>query len=149
MINRMNAKKADKEKWYAAGLHFECSQCGNCCSGVPGYVWVTPDEISEMAKFLNLTVDQFSKKYLRRVGTDISLIELPDYDCVFLQRTGQTIGCKIYSVRPQQCRTWPFWKMNLTSSSGFLHSTRRCPGINRGRNYTAEEIETIKKKSSC
>ncbi len=149
MITLMKTKPADKEKWYAAGLHFECSQCGNCCSGVPGYVWVTPEEINEMAAFLKLTVEQFGKKYLRRVHKDISLIELPNYDCVFLQRNGSTVGCKIYSVRPQQCRTWPFWKMNLTSSTGFLNHTRRCSGINRGPNFTADQIDEIQNKSPC
>jgi hypothetical protein len=39
--------------------------------------------------------------------------------------------------------------MNLTSSTGFLNHTRRCPGINRGRNYTADQIDEIQNKSSC
>ncbi|MFA5864989.1 MAG: YkgJ family cysteine cluster protein [Phycisphaerae bacterium] len=139
----------EKEKWYAAGLHFECAQCGNCCSGVPGYVWVTDEEIHAMADFLKLSIKQFSEKYLRRVHHKISLIELPDYDCVFLQRTAQGVQCRIYSVRPQQCRTWPFWKMNLTGSSSFLNNTQRCPGINRGQHFTLEEIEERVKKSPC
>ncbi|MFM1805538.1 MAG: hypothetical protein RL136_2417, partial [Planctomycetota bacterium] len=29
--------------WYAEGLRFECTQCGNCCSGGPGAVWFTPE----------------------------------------------------------------------------------------------------------
>jgi uncharacterized protein len=139
----------NKPKWYTAGLHFECSQCGNCCSGVPGYVWVTPEEIEEIAAFLRMTIDQFGKKYLRKVHRDISLIELPNYDCVFLERTPDGIRCKIYSVRPRQCRTWPFWKMNLTSSNGFVSRTSRCPGINRGRRFTLEEIEDILNRSPC
>ncbi len=145
----MPGKSSEKEKWYAAGLHFECQQCGNCCGGVPGYVWVTSQEIEAMAKFLKMSVEDFGKRYLRRVHSDISLIELPNYDCVFLQRTEQGIGCAIYPVRPQQCRTWPFWKMNLTGSSSFLNKTRRCPGINRGRLYTREEIEAVQNKSPC
>ena len=34
-----------KTKWYQAGLRFGCTQCGNCCSGPPGYVWVNREEI--------------------------------------------------------------------------------------------------------
>ena len=39
-------------KWYADGLHFECTQCGNCCSGPPGYVWVTKQDIKAIARHL-------------------------------------------------------------------------------------------------
>jgi Fe-S-cluster containining protein len=142
-------KSDKKEKWYAAGLHFECQQCGNCCGGVPGYVWVTAEEIEAMAKFLKLSVEEFGKKYLRRVHNEISLIELPNYDCVFLQRTETGFGCTIYPARPVQCRTWPFWKMNLTSSGSFLSKTRRCPGINRGRAFSKEEIDEVQNRSTC
>jgi Fe-S-cluster containining protein len=137
------------EKWYSMGLHFECTQCGNCCSGVPGYVWVDSAEVEEMAKFLGISVEAFAKKYLRRVGNRISLIEKPDYDCIFLERSEKGIGCKIYSARPQQCRTWPFWDYNLSSGDDWLENTRRCPGINRGKKFTFEGIEKIRSKSPC
>ena len=26
--------------WYADGLRFTCTQCGNCCTGQPGFVWI-------------------------------------------------------------------------------------------------------------
>ena len=32
--------------WYADGLPFTCTQCGDCCTGDPGYVWVT-DEVMQ------------------------------------------------------------------------------------------------------
>jgi Fe-S-cluster containining protein len=35
-------------------LNFTCTQCGNCCSGEPGYVWVTKEEIRRIAEFLSL-----------------------------------------------------------------------------------------------
>ena len=28
------------EPWYRDGLRFECTRCGHCCTGAPGYVWV-------------------------------------------------------------------------------------------------------------
>ncbi|MFM7740581.1 MAG: YkgJ family cysteine cluster protein, partial [Planctomycetota bacterium] len=28
------------EPWYKDGLRFQCSQCGDCCTGGAGYVWV-------------------------------------------------------------------------------------------------------------
>ena len=32
-------KPADSGPWYADGLSFECTMCGNCCTGPPGAVW--------------------------------------------------------------------------------------------------------------
>src|SRR5688500_1701558 len=31
--------------WFADGLSFTCTACGNCCTGGPGFVWITKEEI--------------------------------------------------------------------------------------------------------
>ena len=36
-------------EWYAEGLRFGCTQCGNCCTGPPGAVWFTAEEGRAMA----------------------------------------------------------------------------------------------------
>ncbi len=51
----------------------------------------------------------------------------------------------IYSVRPNQCRTWPFWPSNLKNPGDWNKAAQKCPGINRGKLYSFEEIERIKK----
>ena len=38
------------EPWYQDGLKFNCTQCGDCCTGAPGFVWVNQAEIEAMAK---------------------------------------------------------------------------------------------------
>jgi Fe-S-cluster containining protein len=53
--------------------------------------------------------------------------------------------CVIYPVRPNQCRTWPFWGSNLTSLNAWNEAVKKCGGVNRGRYYSFEEIERIKK----
>ena len=138
----MPAKK--NTKWYVAGLHFECQGCGGCCSGPgEGYIWVTRPEIEIIADFLKMTVRQFRQKYLRRVGLRTSIIEhQTTKDCIFLQDGEQ---CMIYSVRPSQCRSWPFWPSNLASPGDWNKAAQNCPGINRGRLYSFEEIEEIKR----
>ena len=74
-----------KEKWYREGLAFECTQCGACCSGAEGYVWVDQAEIDAMARCMEMDVEQFEKKFVRKVGNKRSLVEYPDGDCVFLE----------------------------------------------------------------
>ena len=134
-------------KWYAAGLHFECVVCGQCCAGPgEGFIWVTRPEIELIAEHLKLTADELREKYLRRIGLRTSIIEEPvSKDCIFLRTVGGTKQCAIYSVRPSQCRTWPFWSENLSDPDAWNRAAMRCPGINRGRRYTCEEIERIRK----
>ena len=136
-----------KTPWNICGLHFECMQCGRCCSGPgEGYIWVTKNEISAIAEFLNITVEELSKKYLRRAGFRRTIIEeRSSKDCIFLQEIGGKKGCLIYPVRPRQCINWPFWPSNLTNPDTWNEAARRCPGINRGRLYSFEEIEKIKR----
>ena len=133
-----------RRPWYTDGLAFECTGCGGCCSGPnEGYVWVGPEEIRQAARFLNLPAAEFTRRYTRTVGGRVSLIEQSNADCVFLgpPDSAGVRRCVIYSVRPVQCRTWPFWKANLTSPLAWNEAGGRCPGINRGALVPLERIE--------
>ncbi len=137
-----------KTKWYAGGLHFECRQCGRCCAGPgEGHIWITRPEIEMLAEHLRMTVDDLRRSYVIRIGTRTTIIEEPPTnDCVFLKTTGSCGGCAIYPVRPNQCRTWPFWPYNLKSPDDWNMAGVKCPGINRGRLYSFEEIERIRRQ---
>ncbi len=126
--------------WYAEGLRFGCTGCGRCCTGAPGYVWVTEQEIQEMAHHIQLPIDLFYRRYVRRVGQRLSLIERRNGDCVFL-RDGKL--CEVYPQRPRQCRTFPFWPLALRDRQGWESLREDCEGIDHpdGKLYTAEEIE--------
>jgi hypothetical protein len=126
--------------WYNAGLRFECTQCGDCCTGAPGYVWVNNEEIQALAATVGLGVEEFEDTYVRRVGARKSLKEFPTGDCVFFD--GQTRKCTVYDARPRQCRTWPFWESNLKSPDEWKHTCSVCPGSGMGQLYQLDEIET-------
>jgi Fe-S-cluster containining protein len=150
------------EAWYADGLDFTCSQCGNCCTGAPGYVYLNREEIRRLAEHLNLTPQQTIDQYCRKVGSRISLKEKRGrggYDCIFLeeiQATRRPEGadhditytkriCSIYNVRPLQCRTWPFWDGNLASKENWNAAAQRCPGMNTpGRRFDQKQIENYR-----
>jgi Fe-S-cluster containining protein len=125
--------------WYSGGLKFTCTECGDCCTGAPGFVWVTNDEIEALAAAVRMEIDDFENQYVRRVGVRKSLKELPNGDCVFLD--GEKRNCRVYSVRPRQCRTWPFWESNLKTPEDWKHTCDVCPGSGKGRLHTLEEIE--------
>lgn len=133
-----------KTKWYAAGLHFECIQCGNCCSGPPGYVWVTREQVKAIAEFLGRSDGTLDKSQLRRVGLRHSLTEKPGGDCCFLNRAGDKATCSIYPVRPAQCRAWPFWNENLRSPGTWNQAAANCPGMNVGKHYDLVAVEELR-----
>jgi Fe-S-cluster containining protein len=152
--------------WYGGGLKFKCTQCGNCCTGGPGFVWISDEEIHRLAEFLKLTQEQVRLKYCRKVGGRWSLKERRtpqgNYDCVFLteipaarggnkdlpagaQAPLARRGCSIYAVRPLQCRTWPFWHSNLDEPDSWARAGEKCPGLNGGtRTFSVEEIEALR-----
>ena len=68
--------------WYEDGLRFSCEQCGNCCSGQPGYVWITTEEWENIEKYL----PKNTAPYVRRVHNRFSLVEKVSGDCIFLDR---------------------------------------------------------------
>ncbi len=116
--------------WYAEGLRFKCTQCGDCCTGSPGYVWVNQEEIDALAALVGESVAEFERKYVRRIGVRRSLIEFPNGDCVFFD--GAARKCTVYGARPRQCRTWPFWQSNLRTEKDWQHTCEVCPGSGRG-----------------
>src|SRR5882672_1539975 len=134
-------------EWYAQGLHFSCTQCGNCCTGPPGAVWINDEEIRTMAGHFGMEESAFLSKYARRIGALWSLKETPTehgLDCIFLDRqskSGRAI-CSIYPVRPTQCRTWPFWPENLKTRRHWETVKRRtpCPGMDQGQLVPIEQI---------
>lgn len=133
-----------KTPWYMFGLAFECQGCGRCCAGPEeGYIWLNDEEVVAIAKFLGIAETEMRDKHVRRVSGRLSLREKkPSRDCVFLESDDQGHRkCSIYSVRPMQCRTWPYWPQNLTQPESWARAGMRCPGINCGEVLSFNEIE--------
>ena len=136
-------EKSTSEPWYKDGLRFKCSQCGDCCTGGAGFVWVNAEEIEQLAQLLGQDVETFEKYYVRKVGIRKSLREFPNGDCVFFDNQART--CQVYSARPRQCRTWPFWDSNLKSEKAWKETCEVCPGSGQGKLYQLGEIEAQRK----
>ena len=128
--------------WYAAGLQFTCTQCGRCCGGAPGYVWISAEEIAALSRHLQMDEGTFRQSYTVTVeGRGVSLRERgprDNYHCVFYSTES---GCSVYALRPAQCRTWPFWDSNLKTPEAWADTCLACPGSGRGKLHQLEEIE--------
>jgi hypothetical protein len=150
----------EQAAWYADGLRFTCTQCGNCCTGGPGFVWISVEEVVRLAAHLRLSPEQVVEKYCRKIDGKFSLRERRnargEYDCIFLKevkaqrRDGdETVVyskrvCTVYDARPLQCRTWPFWTENLRDQASWERSAKRCPGMNVGKRYTLKQIVALR-----
>jgi Fe-S-cluster containining protein len=153
------------QSWYSGGLNFTCTQCGNCCTGGPGYVWISGREIVRLARHLQLTPAQVVERYCRKVNGRFSLNERRnargEYDCVFMttepvrpapaDSSGHDTAvvqtrrsCSIYAVRPLQCRTWPFWTSVVRTPEAWRAAGKTCHGINRGEHFSHERIESLR-----
>ena len=96
-LNPATQKDCDmlERPWYHDGLRFQCTACGDCCTGAPGYVWVNKQEIEDLAAAMGYAdVAEFERQYVRQVGVRRSLKERSNYDCVLLDP--QTRKCRAY-----------------------------------------------------
>ncbi|MFT5732000.1 MAG: Fe-S-cluster containining protein [Planctomycetota bacterium] len=141
--------ESDPDRWYEAGLPFDCTACGNCCksNGDYAHVYLREEEVGAIADYLNLDPVLFLREQLVVEDGWISLqADLPQ--CQFLTAEGR---CGIYPVRPIQCRTWPFWEINLKEETWRGDVNKICPGSRdsdteaRGELHPPERIEAIAK----
>jgi len=124
---------------------FECTACSFCCSGAPGYVWLSREDLDRLLTYLELEQAAFIQNYCRWIktgeGKALSLQEKKSgeatYDCIFLKHG----KCSVYPARPLQCRTYPFWSEIVTTKKGWEEESHSCPGIGRGSSVPRKQIE--------
>jgi Fe-S-cluster containining protein len=133
----MSDENTVEQPWYAGGLRFTCTQCGDCCTGAPGYVWVTDAELEAIARHLGRPAAEVRDLHSRPARGKRTLREKGNGDCVFLD--GKK-GCTVYPARPAQCRTWPFWESNLATPEAWQKTCEDCPGSGQCELIPVEEI---------
>ena len=121
--------------WFDGGLRFACRRCGTCCTGEPGYVILRAGEADRIAAHLGLEPAAFRAQHTRRVPGGTSLREEDDGRCAFF-----AAGCRIYPVRPRQCRTYPFWPRIVASPTAWRQEAAFCPGMDEGPLHAAAAI---------
>lgn len=112
-------------------LRFHCTGCGACCTGGADHcVEVSPGERDAIRGFLNLTARWFRRRYLETDGEGLIGIRLnADGRCPFLADDNR---CRVYPVRPRQCRTYPWWPELVERQHEWEQEAKRCEGMNRG-----------------
>ncbi len=131
--------------WYANGLRFSCTRSGNCCKshGKYEYVYLADQDVEAIADYLGLAQSTFHRRYCARDG-GYTILKITEPECPFLDEAG---GCSIYSVRPKQCATWPFWEENLKEEVWKGPVRKVCPGIDQGECHSMKKVERIARET--
>jgi len=126
-------------------LYFRCTGCGRCCDGDSDhYVYLQEAEAEAIRRHLSLTASWFRRRYLGRDPEGALVFNNGGGGrCVFL---GPGNRCRIYAVRPLQCRTYPWWPETLNSPTAWRREARRCEGIGQGAAVPLAHIRAALRK---
>jgi Fe-S-cluster containining protein len=121
-------------------LRFQCTQCGACCTGDDETgVFVDRAEAEALREALGLSRNWFYRRYLVQLDGGSWEVQLRDDGrCPFLTDEG---GCSVYSARPKQCRTYPFWPEIVETARTWKAEAKRCEGIGKGPVIPVVQIE--------
>ena len=104
---------------------FRCQQSGNCCKA-SGYVYVTSNNIKEMASTLNISVELFLKQFVININ-GWQVIASPTFRTNCFLNLNQR--CAIYENRPTECKTYPNWPTIWESDESLIEESNQCPGL--------------------
>ena len=138
MAIKMDDHRSSSACFFDEGLRFECQRCGQCCTGAPGSIYISPDEINCIASYLKIETRPFLEQYTYPFKDSRSIREDSSGRCLFFDE-----GCRIYAVRPLQCRSFPFWFGNIRNRQRWQAVSRECPGIGVGPLFDRERILEI------
>ncbi len=110
------------------GLRFTCQRgCTKCCE-TRGFIYLSEEDVTRIAKYLRLPKAQFEAEYVVRYKHVIRFRKPLGEQCHFL--TAQ--GCAIHEVKPTQCRLFPFWPELVENRFAWNETGKTCPGIGKG-----------------
>ena len=128
------------------GIRFECQGSGKCCvsRNSYGFVYLSDNDLKRFSKHFKLSIKKFKENYCEVTDGFIHLLEKPELDgnCIFLKNK----KCSVYSNRPSQCRTWPFWNENMNVKIWNEDISNNCPGVGKGKIIKADRIKKYLKE---
>lgn len=129
-------------------MRFECQEScgGKCCSfgwSGGGFIFLTKADRSRIQLHTGKRVADFAKRgyfdstRFTQVPTQQYYLDQKEGLCIFF-KGGK---CSVYSHRPTQCRTFPYWPEIVQLAHNQQEFAKVCPGIGVGE-------EDDKKKAS-
>lgn len=121
-VNRSAAVRLTEEisKAIFPQSEFRCRRCGACCR-IEGFVRLDERDIELISRHLSMDVESFIERETR-LAPDRRSLALKDRDDGACGMLGYDNRCRIYPVRPEKCRTFPYEWTNPNSGE-------YCPGL--------------------
>jgi len=121
--------------FFEDGINFECQQCSQCCDIENAIVYLSLLDQVSIAIFFKLSLKMTRDKFFKKENNKWVIDDKHSSKCRFLKEK----KCIIYSVRPTQCRLYPFWENLLKNKKEFFKEN--CPGIGKGNKIQGEIIK--------
>eukprot|EP01039_Chlorochromonas_danica_P006228 gene6228-6867_t len=122
------------DPYWSNGLHFQCTGCGRCCLN-EGEVWFDSNEFTDLVDILHLPIEDVLTIYTDEIRNDWVRLKSKNLTftspsgnkeviegCIFLSSDDQK-SCTIYSQRPIQCRTYPYWPSLLSNQQQWIEES--------------------------
>jgi Fe-S-cluster containining protein len=131
---------------YKEGIRFECQGSGKCCVSREsyGFVYLSDNDLKRFSNYFKLSIKKFKEEYCQITDGFVHLIEKTELNgnCIFLKDK----KCSVYTCRPSQCRTWPFWNENMNAKIWNKNISINCPGIGKGEIIKYKIIKKLLKE---
>lgn len=111
------------------GVAFSCQDsCGRCCDEPGGIVYLSTADAERISQHRSMDVEQWLERECRQTLDGRYILKSREEDdvCIYLNDEKQ---CNIYSVRPQQCSSFPWWGENLATQRAWNEVKESCPGL--------------------
>ncbi len=106
-------------------------------------MYLTKSDIERLAGFFHQPAGAFARTYTRIIKGRRALKNRPDSsDCIFLANK----ACTVYDGRPTQCRTYPWWLVNIVDAESWQEAAQVCEGIDHP---TAQPIPASEILEQC
>ena len=121
----------------------DCAGCFSCCVGMGNSVVLTPYDVFELEKNLEVTFEQLMSEKLE-LGISDGII-LPNLKmagegerCGFLNKEGR---CSIHAFRPGICRLFPLGRQYGENEISYIFLEHACPKPNKTKVKIIANIE--------
>lgn len=106
-------------------VKLDCIRCEKCCI-YRGDIRISPLNLCQISKFLNITTKEFLEKYTDRLYGNLLEIVLKtvkkEKQCVLYNE--KIKGCSIHKVKPMQCVMFPLIPENLKRD--YFYNSEQC-----------------------